>query len=85
MGMKAALIALALELCPWQPATVPPLILLNSPHYEIVAGDYGLDPAPPAFLDRNLANVIFMRVSTANERILCHEWRHIVEPDWHHE
>jgi hypothetical protein len=81
-----SLVLVARLLCPWQPEYTPPLTILTSVQYEAAATKYGASVSGRSFvMPHHLASPIFMRLETANDRILCHEWRHIVEPAWNHE
>ena len=84
-----ALIILARAFCPWQPDPPPPTVVLPDAAYEELEERYGFDgtlgltriwyrsdPAKP------VRALVWLREG-ADERVLCHEWGHAVEGNWH--
>ena len=92
MTRAEALIALALQFCPWQPEPLPKVYIAPDQEFEVdlinLKSTLPLDSRgyfiEIKFLGTPLKYIV-LRESTANERILCHEMRHVVEPEWRHE
>ena len=84
-----SLIAVARLLCPWQPDVPPPTILLDDGAFELVFELIGADHIEAkearGVLRRKPSPHIFLRARTATDQILCHEWRHFVDPTWRHD
>lgn len=90
MGKLEAITALALKLCTWSEAVDTPTYILPDQWYEqaysaqVEKLDLSHNGYTLGFRYR-VGDVVWiaLRESTASERVLCHEWRHVVEGHWH--
>jgi hypothetical protein len=89
MGKLAALIMLAQTYCPWNPGDAKIEYIVapeNSQVYEFIIHARGnqLPTATWGFTWLyNDTHYIVLREERMSERIICHEWRHVVEGYWH--
>ena len=78
------LIVLTRASCPWQPDPSPPLTVLPGAAYEELEREYGREDTTGLTVwygtDDDVR--VYLREG-AGSRVLCHEWRHVVEGRWH--
>lgn len=77
-----SLIAVALNLCPWVPEEMPHMEILPPLAYEEKARKYGALNTVGMMLRWPDRAEVYLKQGYATDRLLCHEWRHIVEPEW---
>ena len=85
-----ALIILARVFCPWQPDPLPYTMILPDATYEMVERRWGLSDTVgltvwsyrAGEINKPIHARVYLRQG-ADERDLCHEWRHAVEGHWH--
>ena len=82
--LKETIIALALQSCHWVPAEIPQLAIVQDVAFDEVARRFGYEHKWGLTLWLKDGTILTMLRSTgADDERLCHEWRHVVEGQWH--